>query len=218
MTKKELATQLWQYLLSLEKGFAFASQNKRVVLDNGDVRHVDLEMYNRELQSTVLIKLYKGEPETAEMKESERLVAYYNTKASGAGDIPAVGLVINISLRNWYTRFIGLTGEQQAFLSDGIALGNFRDNYLNVKDPLQIMESAKENILVRARKELRLTQQQVANRAGISLQQYQMFESGEQQLRTAPFEVAFGILDVLELTVLLMRGGTLWQQLEESKE
>ena len=46
-----------------------------------------------------------------------------------------------------------------------------------------------------------LTQQQVADKAGIKLQQYQKFESGERNLRAASFQLACRVLEALELDI-----------------
>ena len=42
-----------------------------------------------------------------------------------------------------------------------------------------------------------LTQQQVADRAKISLRQYQSFESGERIIRTASFQLACRVIEAL---------------------
>ena len=47
-----------------------------------------------------------------------------------------------------------------------------------------------------------LTQQQVADKAGIKLQQYQKFESGERNLRTASFQIACRVLEALNLDIV----------------
>ena len=47
-----------------------------------------------------------------------------------------------------------------------------------------------------------LTQQQVADKAGIKLQQYQKFESGEINLRTASFQLACKVLEALDLDIV----------------
>lgn len=47
-----------------------------------------------------------------------------------------------------------------------------------------------------------LTQQQVADKAGIKLQQYQKFESGERNLRTASFQIACSVLEALDLDIV----------------
>ena len=54
-------------------------------------------------------------------------------------------------------------------------------------------------ILKDARKASNMTQQQVANKAGISLRQYQKFESGERKLITASFRIAMDVILALEI-------------------
>ncbi len=47
-----------------------------------------------------------------------------------------------------------------------------------------------------------LTQQQVADKARIKLQQYQKFESGERNLRNASFQLACRVLEALDLDIV----------------
>lgn len=51
------------------------------------------------------------------------------------------------------------------------------------------------------RHELHLTQQAVADKAGIRLQQYQKFESGERNILTASFVIACKVLDALKIDI-----------------
>ena len=55
------------------------------------------------------------------------------------------------------------------------------------------------NILRTARKELGLTQQQVADKANINQRQYQMFESGKRDLINASFRIAMAVCESLEI-------------------
>jgi len=55
------------------------------------------------------------------------------------------------------------------------------------------------NILRTARKELGLTQQQVADKANINQRQYQMFESGTRDLINASFRIAMAVCESLEI-------------------
>ncbi len=57
------------------------------------------------------------------------------------------------------------------------------------------------SILRERRVILGLTQKQVAERAGIVLQQYQKFESGERRIMTSSFELACRIIEALELDI-----------------
>jgi len=65
-----------------------------------------------------------------------------------------------------------------------------------------------KTILLEARKKLDLTQTQVAEKAYITLRQYQRFESGERKLSSSSFWMASKVLQVLELDVTTFaRGG-----------
>lgn len=57
------------------------------------------------------------------------------------------------------------------------------------------------SILKEKRLVLRLTQQQVADKAGIALQQYQKFESGARNINTASFQIACRVIEALEMNV-----------------
>ena len=56
-------------------------------------------------------------------------------------------------------------------------------------------------ILKQARAKLGLSQQQVADKAGIHMQQYQKFEAGTRNLSTACFDIACRVLEALELDI-----------------
>ncbi len=55
------------------------------------------------------------------------------------------------------------------------------------------------HILLSRRKELGMTQQNVADAAKIRLQQYQRLESGERNISGASLRIALSICDVLQL-------------------
>jgi transcriptional regulator with XRE-family HTH domain len=57
------------------------------------------------------------------------------------------------------------------------------------------------NILKERRINLRLTQQEVAEKAGILLQQYQKFESGERKIESATFQTACKIIEALDMDI-----------------
>lgn len=64
----------------------------------------------------------------------------------------------------------------------------------------QIMRM-ESSILKDARTELRMTQQQVADKARIQLRQYQRFENGERNLSSSSFHIACAVLDALGLDI-----------------
>ena len=57
-------------------------------------------------------------------------------------------------------------------------------------------------ILKRARAKLGLSQQQVADKAGIHMQQYQKFEAGTRNLSSSTFHIACRVLEALELDIV----------------
>ena len=60
---------------------------------------------------------------------------------------------------------------------------------------------ARDGLLKEKRKVLDLTQQQVADKAKIKLQQYQKFESGERNIKTASFQLAWRVIEALEMDI-----------------
>ena len=66
---------------------------------------------------------------------------------------------------------------------------------------VHIKDSNTYEILKEKRVVLGMTQQQVADKAGIRLQQYQKFESGERNIKTASFQLACRVIDALGMNV-----------------
>ena len=63
-------------------------------------------------------------------------------------------------------------------------------------------QDKKDGLLKERRITCGLTQQQVADKAGILIQHYQKFEGGERNLRTASFDVACRVLEALDLDIV----------------
>jgi transcriptional regulator with XRE-family HTH domain len=63
------------------------------------------------------------------------------------------------------------------------------------------------SILKQAREKLGLTQQQVANKAGIQLRQYQRFENAERNLTSSSFNIGCSVLEALEIDIAGFRRG-----------
>ena len=57
------------------------------------------------------------------------------------------------------------------------------------------------NILKERRINLRLTQQEVAEKAKILPQQYQKFESGERKIESATFQTACRVIEALDMDI-----------------
>ena len=70
----------------------------------------------------------------------------------------------------------------------------------------QVLRDEK-TILLEARKKLGLTQTHVANKASITLRQYQKFECGERKLSSSSFWMASKVLQALELDITIFASG-----------
>ena len=64
-----------------------------------------------------------------------------------------------------------------------------------------------KDVLIEARKKLGLTQQQVADKAGVAMRHYQMFEGGTRKLSTSSFNLASKVLKALELDLTTYANG-----------
>ena len=63
------------------------------------------------------------------------------------------------------------------------------------------LDDDQHSVLREKRVVLGLTQQQVADRAGIVLQQYQKFESGERDIMTSSFKTACKVVEALGMDI-----------------
>ncbi|GFI04954.1 hypothetical protein IMSAGC009_02993 [Lachnospiraceae bacterium] len=63
------------------------------------------------------------------------------------------------------------------------------------------LDSDQHSVLREKRVVLGMTQQQVADKAGIILQQYQKFESGERDIMTSSFRTACKVIEALEMDI-----------------
>lgn len=57
------------------------------------------------------------------------------------------------------------------------------------------------NIIKKHREHLGMTQQQVANEVGITVRQYQRYESGEKSIYSASFQIGVRLFKVLNLEI-----------------
>lgn len=81
---------------------------------------------------------------------------------------------------------------------------DYNDNYKTPKmeisgDSEWYLLELDRHILLGRRKELGMTQAQVAEAAGIKVRQYQRFESGERTMAAASMRIGLSICAVLEL-------------------
>jgi transcriptional regulator with XRE-family HTH domain len=62
-------------------------------------------------------------------------------------------------------------------------------------------------ILINQREKLGLSQEEVAAKAGITLEQYQRFESGDRNLSSSSFQIVNAVLTTLELDITAYNKG-----------
>ena len=128
MKKTEVLTELWQHLLSLQKGFAFSKQKKRVRFDNGESCYLDLEMYHVPIHSLVLVNVYNGRPAQTQIMQMQRLVEHYNQKEKHDYEGSAIGVVINKTKTECWVSYVGVTDEQKRIAERFLALDAFKGN------------------------------------------------------------------------------------------
>ena len=63
------------------------------------------------------------------------------------------------------------------------------------------LDDDQHTVLKEKRLSLRLTQQEVADKAKVALQQYQKFESGERNIMTASFQIACRVIEALGMNI-----------------
>ena len=71
----------------------------------------------------------------------------------------------------------------------------------DILDGFQILHPRAVSILSEKRQILRLTQQYVADRAKMTLRQYQRRESGERNIMTSSFRLACRVIEALDMDV-----------------
>ncbi len=93
--KKHTLQLLQDYLLGLDKGFAFEAGPKRIPID-GDQYIVDQLFYNYKLKCFVLIDLHIGEQTQQSSEKMQRCVNYYAREAIKNSDI--IDLIYSVPL------------------------------------------------------------------------------------------------------------------------
>jgi predicted nuclease of restriction endonuclease-like (RecB) superfamily len=80
-------------LLELGKGFSFAGRQRKVVID-GQIRNVDLEFYNRELQCIVLVELKTEKFKADFVGQMNKYISYYRKNIQLPFERDTIGLII----------------------------------------------------------------------------------------------------------------------------
>ena len=103
--KKHMLQLLQDYLLGLDKGFAFEAGPKRILID-GDQYIVDQLFYNYKLKCSVLINLHIGEQTQQSSEKMQRCVNYYAREEIKNSDKPPIGIMFCVDKKEIVVKYI----------------------------------------------------------------------------------------------------------------
>ena len=103
--KKQMLQLLQDYLLGLDKGFAFEAGPKRILID-GDQYNIDQLFYNYKLKCSVLINLHIGEQTQQSSEKMQRCVNYYAREAIKNSDKPPIGIMFCVDKKEVVVKYI----------------------------------------------------------------------------------------------------------------
>lgn len=103
--KKQMLQHLQDYLLGLDKGFAFEAGPKRILID-GDQYNIDQLFYNYKLKCFVLINLHIGEQTQQSSEKMQRCVNYYVREAIKNSDNPPIGIMLCVYKNDVLVKYI----------------------------------------------------------------------------------------------------------------
>ena len=103
--KKQILQHLQDYLLGIDKGFAFEAGPKRILID-GDQYIVDQLFYNYKLKCSVLIDLHIGELTQQSPEKMQRCVNYYAREAIKNSDNLPIGIILGVDKKEIVVKYI----------------------------------------------------------------------------------------------------------------
>lgn len=110
--KKQMLQHLQDYLLGLDKGFAFEAGPKRMLID-GDQYNIDQLFYNYKLKCFVLIDLHIGELTHQSPEKMQRCVNYYAREAIKNSDNPPIGIMFCVDKKEVVVKYILTDSDSQ---------------------------------------------------------------------------------------------------------
>lgn len=110
--KKHMLQHLQDYLLGLDKGFAFEAGPKRILID-GDQYNIDQLFYNYKLKCSVLINLHIGEQTQQSSEKMQRCVNYYAREAIKNSDKPPIGIMLCVDKKEVVVKYILTDSDSQ---------------------------------------------------------------------------------------------------------
>ncbi len=91
--EEALINKIVQTLLEMGRGFAFMGRQRKIIID-GQIHTVDLEFYNRELQSFVLIELKAEKFKADFVGQMNKYISYYRENVQLPFEKDTIGLII----------------------------------------------------------------------------------------------------------------------------
>lgn len=91
--EKRLIRHIEDFLLELGKGFMFVGSQQRITINNIHY-YVDMVLYNKILQSYILIELKTGKLKISDAGQLNTYLNYYKSEVNDVGDNPPVGIII----------------------------------------------------------------------------------------------------------------------------
>lgn len=110
--KKQILQHLQDYLLGIDKGFAFEAGPKRILID-GDQYNIDKLFYNYILKCSVLLDLHIGELTQQSLEKMQRCVNYYAREAIKNSDNPPIGIVLCLDKNYLVVKYILSDGNSR---------------------------------------------------------------------------------------------------------
>lgn len=110
--KKHMLQLLQDYLLGLDKGFAFEAGPKRILID-GDQYNIDQLFYNYKLKCSVLINLHIGEQTQQSSEKMQRCVNYYARESIKNSDNPPIGIMLCVDKKEIVVKYILTDSDSQ---------------------------------------------------------------------------------------------------------
>ena len=114
--KRNIITNLEQFLMELGKGFAFVARQQRIHTEKEDY-YIDLVFYNYLLNCFVLVDLKIGKITHQDVGQMDMYVRMYDELKKKPEDNPTLGIVLCSETDEDIARYSVLHGNEQLFAS-----------------------------------------------------------------------------------------------------
>src|SRR5690606_23630253 len=111
-----IITHLQEFLLELGNGFSFVARQKRIHIE-GDDFFVDLVLYNRLLQSFVIVEIKTHKLTHQDIGQLQMYVNYYDRIEKVSRENPTVGILLCANKNDAMVKFTLPAGQRQIIAS-----------------------------------------------------------------------------------------------------